>query len=390
MKKNKILIILLLLNLFGCSDNNDIKIETVKASKEFNKLPHLLLKPREDHNQIFDEIERKVKDSGFEILADQRYQIIVDVNKKGKFNKVMILEGDEKVVKVVVDELAKNSEQLLDINKLPESFQFTFWFDKTQRLWYEKGMSYYPPFDSFPTPVGGMIAIQKLIQYPESAKKNGIQGTVVISAEIDENGNVTNTKILEGIYPECDEVAVNAIKHVKFNPAIRNNLPVKSEVVIPVSFKLEEKLKIEDILDRLKWNNNEGNIIRIANSNFSLTGRPVVKESNNRSRVIQFSGGSLYGIKTYRWIFTFENDSLSLISIEFKSTSSSDKSKTYSALKNEIEKISLTKIQAQPNEWILSFDNKTLAGLKLFPGGRTADITILLGSNKFINEHSLK
>ncbi len=390
MKKNKILIVLMLLSLFGCSDNNDIKIETVKVFKDFNKLQHLLLKPREDHNQIFDEIERKVKNSGFEILADQRYQIIVDVNKKGKFNKVMILEGDEKVVKIVIDELAKNSEQLLDINKLPGSFQFTFWFDKTQRLWYEKGMSYYPPFDSFPTPVGGMIAIQRLIQYPESAKNNGIQGTVVISAEIDENGNVTNTKILEGIYPECDEVAVNAIKQVKFNPAIRNSLPVKSEVVIPVSFKLEEKLKIEDILDRLKWNNNEENIIRIAKSVFSLTGRPVVKESNNRSRVIQFSDGSLYGIKTYRWIFTFENDSLSLISIEFKSTSSSDKSKTYSAIKNEIEKISLTKIQAQPNEWILSFDNKTLAGLKLFPGGRTADITILLSSNKLINEHSLK
>lgn len=384
MKKNKILIILLLLSLFGCSDNNDIKIETVKASKEFNKLPHLLLKPREDHNQIFDEIERKVKDSGFEILADQRYQIIVDVNKKGKFNKVMILEGDEKVVKVVVDELAKNSEQLLDLNKLPRSFQFTFWFDKTQRLWYEQGMSYYPPFDSFPTPVGGMIAIQKLIQYPESAKKNGIQGTVVISAEIDENGNVTNTKILEGIYPECDEVAVNAIKQVKFNPAIRNNLPVKSEVVIPVSFKLEEKLKIEDILDRLKWNNNEENIIRIAKSVFSLNSRLVVKESNYNKRVIQLSGGLLYGIKTYRWIFTFKNDSLNLISIEFKSTSSSDKSKTYSALKNEIEKISLTKIQTQPNEWILSFDNKSLAGLKLFPGGRTADITILLSSNKLI------
>lgn len=390
MKKNKILFILLLLSLFGCSDNNDIKIETVKVSKEFNKLPHLLLKPREDHNQIFDEIERKVKDSGLEILADQRYQIIVDVNKKGRFIKVMILEGDEKVVKVVVDELAKNSEQLLDINKLPGSFQFTFWFDKTKRLWYEKEMSYYPPFDSFPTPVGGMIAIQKLIQYPESAKKNGIQGTVVISAEIDENGNVTNTKILEGIYPECDEVAVNAIKQVKFNPAIRNNLPVKSEVVIPVSFKLEEKLKIEDILDRFKWNKNEENIIRIAKSVFSLNHRVVVKESNYNKRVIQLSGGSLYGIKTYRWIFTFENDSLSLISIEFKSSSSSDKSKTYNALKNEIEKISLTKIQAQPNEWILSFDNKTLAGLKLFPGGRTADITILLSSNKFINEHWLK
>ena len=329
MKKNKILIILLLISFFGCSEYNDIKIEKVKASKEFNKLPHLLLKPREDHNEIFDEIERKVKNSGLEILADQRYQIIVDVNKKGRFNKVMAIEGEEKVVKIVVDELEKNSEQLLDINKLPGSFQFTFWFDKTQRLWYEKGMSYYPPFNSFPIPVGGMIEIQKLIKYPENAKNNGIQGTVVISAEIDENGNVTNTKILEGIYPECDKVAVNAIKQVKFNPAIRNNLPVKSEVVIPVSFKLEEKLTIENVLNKLEWRIPQPEVIRVASSYLKLTNSRELKQKNNHTRVIQFTGGSLYGIKTDNWIFAFENDSLDLISIEFKSTSSSDKSKTY-------------------------------------------------------------
>lgn len=381
MKKNKILIILLLISLFGCSENNNIKIETVKASKEFNKLPHLLLNPREDHDEIFNEIEKKVKNSGLEIFADQRYQIVVDVNKKGRFNKVMIIEGEEKVVKIVVDELAKKSEQLLDVNKLPGSFQFTFWFDKTQRLWYEKGMSYYPPFDSFPTPVEGMIAIQKLIQYPESAKKNGIQGTVVISAEIDENGNVTNTKILEGIYPECDEVAVNAIKQVKFNPAIRNNLPVKSEVVIPVSFKLEEKLTIENVLNKLKWRIPQAEVFRVASNYLKLTDYRELKQKDSRTRVIQFTGGSIYGIKTLNWSFTFDNDSLELISVEFKSNSSSDKSKTYTELKKEIEKISLTKIEQQPNKWILSLDNKTLARLQIYPGGRTTDVQILLSSN---------
>jgi TonB family protein len=381
MKKNKILITLLLISLLGCLDNNDIKIETVKASKEFKKLPHLLINLREDYDEIFNEIEKKVKNSGLEIFADQRYQIIVDVNKKGRFNKVMIIEGEEKVVKIVVDELAKNSKQLLDMNKLPGSFQFTFWFDKTQRIWYEKGMVYYPPFDSFPTPVGGMISIQKLIQYPESAKNNGIQGTVVISAEIDEKGNVTKTKILEGIYPDCDEVAVNAIKQVKFNPAIRNNLPVKSEVVIPVSFKLEEKLTIENVLNKLKWRIPQAEVFKVASNYLKLTDYRELKQKDSRTRVIQFTGGSIYGIKTLNWSFTFDNDSLELISVEFKSNSSSDKSKTYTALKNEIEKISLTKIEQQPNKWILSLDNKTLARLQIYPGGRTTDVQILLSSN---------
>ncbi len=381
MKKYKVIVIMLLISLIGCLDNNELKIETVKTSKEFKKLPHFLNNPREDYDEIFNEIEKKIKKSGLEIFADQRYQIIVDVNRKGVFNKVMILEGKENVVKIVVEELAKNSEQLLDLNKIPGSFQFTFWFDKTQRIWFEKGMVYYPPFDSFPTPVGGMIAIQKLIQYPEGAKNNGIQGTVIISAEIDAKGNVTNTKILEGIYPDCDEVAVNAIKQVKFNPAIRNNLPVKSEVVIPVSFKLEEKLTIENVLNKLKWRITQSEVIRVASDYLKLTNYRELKQKDSRSRVIQFTGGSIYGIKTLSWAFTFDNDSLELILVEFKSNSASDKSKTYSVLKKEIEKISLTKIEEMPNKWILSLDNKTFAQLQIYPGGRTTDVQILLSSN---------
>jgi len=176
-------------------------------------------------------------------------------------------------------------------------------------------------------------------------------------------------------------VAVNAIKQVKFNPAIKNNLPVKSEVVIPVSFKLEEKLTIENVLNKLKWRIPQAEVFRVASNYLKLTDYRELKQKDSRTRVIQFTGGSIYGIKTLNWSFTFDNDSLELISVEFKSNSSSDKSKTYTELKNEIEKISLTKIEQQPNKWILSLDNKTLARLQIYPGGRTTDVQILLSSN---------
>ena len=194
---------------------------------------------RQEYEAIFTKIENKIKTSGLKILPDTRNLIVVEIDKSGNFNKVLILDGEEDIIKIVSEELSKNTNKLLDKKKIPGSFQFTFWFDKTDRLWFEKGMPEYGVLDSLAKPIGGMYSIQKNIRYPESAKMRGIQGGVIVAVEIDENGNVINTEILEGFYPECDEEATSAIKKVKFRPAYKDGVPVKSEVVIPINFRLQ-------------------------------------------------------------------------------------------------------------------------------------------------------
>ena len=89
-----------------------------------------------------------------------------------------------------------------------------------------------------PTPIGGMKAIAEHVVYPETAKINKLEGKVLVKVLIDENGNVTSTEILESLSSECDKAAVDAIKKVKFNPAIKDGKKIKSEVVIPIHFKL--------------------------------------------------------------------------------------------------------------------------------------------------------
>ena len=79
--------------------------------------------------------------------------------------------------------------------------------------------------ENMPGPIGGMIAIQEKIKYPEIAKRAGIQGKVIIQAFIDENGDVVHTKVLNGIGAGCDEVAVDAVKKTKFNPGTQNGKP---------------------------------------------------------------------------------------------------------------------------------------------------------------------
>ena len=56
-----------------------------------------------------------------------------------------------------------------------------------------------------PEPMGGISAIQSRVEYPELAKKAGIEGRVIIRAAIDEKGNVIKTQVMKSIGGGCDE-----------------------------------------------------------------------------------------------------------------------------------------------------------------------------------------
>ena len=77
----------------------------------------------------------------------------------------------------------------------------------------------------------------KAPDYPAEAKVRGIQGTVVVSITIDEDGNPTAVEALEG--PE--ELRPTAIEYAKgwtFEPAIVNGKPIKARFKLTMPFKL--------------------------------------------------------------------------------------------------------------------------------------------------------
>lgn len=103
----------------------------------------------------------------------------------------------------------------------------------------KNGVERYLMVEKMPDVVGGMESILAKITYPELAKKAGVQGKVYIKAFIDENGNVEEAKVMKGIGSGCDEQALNAVLASKFTPGLIKNKPVKTEVVVPVVFKLK-------------------------------------------------------------------------------------------------------------------------------------------------------
>jgi TonB family protein len=94
--------------------------------------------------------------------------------------------------------------------------------------------------DAPPEPVGGFKQIQKNLFYPEFARKDGIEGKVLVEATINEAGEIIETQIIESLGTECDGEAIRAIYSVRWKPATKQGIPIRSRVSIPINFKLQK------------------------------------------------------------------------------------------------------------------------------------------------------
>lgn len=96
------------------------------------------------------------------------------------------------------------------------------------------------PFDEPPTPIGGFAAIQRKVVYPDIARRAGVEGRVTVYAQVDENGNVVRTRVVQSLGPNgCDEAAEQAIRSVKWKPAKQRDRAVKVWIAVPVDFRLK-------------------------------------------------------------------------------------------------------------------------------------------------------
>jgi TonB family protein len=91
-----------------------------------------------------------------------------------------------------------------------------------------------------PELVGGMKALQEAVSYPELAKEAGIEGRVIVQFVVDENGTVTNPEITRGVHKLLNEAALQAVKQQEFKPGQQQGEPVKVQMSLPVTFRLDD------------------------------------------------------------------------------------------------------------------------------------------------------
>lgn len=78
------------------------------------------------------------------------------------------------------------------------------------------------------------------LQYPELARKNCIEGSVVVEASIGADGSVSELCIVESLGFGCDEAVLALMtKMPKWEPALRNGNAIAQKVLVPVRFKMQ-------------------------------------------------------------------------------------------------------------------------------------------------------
>ncbi len=86
---------------------------------------------------------------------------------------------------------------------------------------------------------GGLKKLYSEINYPEMARKAGIEGRVIVQFIINEQGEVESPTILRGIGGGCDEEVLRVIRKMSFTPGIQNGKFVKVRMSQPVKFELQ-------------------------------------------------------------------------------------------------------------------------------------------------------
>lgn len=77
------------------------------------------------------------------------------------------------------------------------------------------------------------------INYPDIAKKAGIEGRVILSFIVEKDGSVSNAKIARGIGGGCEEEALRVLQLCrKWHPGRQNGIPVRVTMMVPVIFNL--------------------------------------------------------------------------------------------------------------------------------------------------------
>ena len=95
-----------------------------------------------------------------------------------------------------------------------------------------------------PVRIGGQITPPTLLkrvepEYPPLAVKAHIQGVVIMEATVNEDGEVTDVKLLRSANPLLDREAAVAVRQWRYSPVVLNGLRVPFILTVTLSFSLE-------------------------------------------------------------------------------------------------------------------------------------------------------
>ena len=105
---------------------------------------------------------------------------------------------------------------------------------------------------------GGEFKIMEYLRdnlvYPEPAREKGIEGKVYVQFVVEEDGSITNVKIMRSVNKWLDAEAFRVIKSMpKWNPGTQNGEPVSTTMMLPINFKINGETITTTALSGTQW-----------------------------------------------------------------------------------------------------------------------------------------
>jgi len=104
----------------------------------------------------------------------------------------------------------------------------------------EDEMEIFVVVEEMPTIVGGSQEVYKYLEYPEIARKAGLEGLVVIQVVVTPEGTPSLPEVARSAGQVLDEAAVRAVMQLNFEPGMQRGRAVRVRMAIPIRFRLRD------------------------------------------------------------------------------------------------------------------------------------------------------
>lgn len=89
-----------------------------------------------------------------------------------------------------------------------------------------------------PSIIGGQEMLYRNMQYPDRARRDGIEGRVMLEFMVHEDGSVHDIEVLSTPSDLLSRAAIDALRKVEFRPAVRDGEFIKMAMPQPVIFRI--------------------------------------------------------------------------------------------------------------------------------------------------------
>lgn len=98
--------------------------------------------------------------------------------------------------------------------------------------------------EDMPAFPGGMEAmiqfISSNIKYPADAKKQKVDGRVLVNFVVEKDGSITEVKVIKPAFPSLDAEAIRVVKAMpKWKPGYQRGKAVRVQFTMPINFSLK-------------------------------------------------------------------------------------------------------------------------------------------------------